>query len=80
MELLLEMIMPDKYNNSFVICRLSGFFLDLSVDVGIKDNPERNQEVMYEPEIHWQGFARRNHRPTSGAKIEGFSSRLYTKR
>ena len=35
---------------------------------------------MCEPETHWQGFARRNQRPTWGAKIQGYFSRFCTKR
>ena len=29
----------DKYNNSFIVSRLSGFLLSLSAEVGVKDNP-----------------------------------------
>ena len=57
MGLLLEMISDidklDKYNNSFIVSRLSGFLLSLSVEVGVKDSPKRNQEVVCEPETHW---------------------------
>ena len=32
--------MAAKYNNSVIVSRLSGFFLSLSVEVGVKDYPK----------------------------------------
>ena len=63
--------MPDKYNNSFIVSRLSGFFLSLSVEVGVKDYPKEIKRLCVSQKHIGKCTPEDTNGPEWGAKIHG---------
>ena len=61
----------DKYNNSFIVSRLSGFFLSLSVEVGVKDYPKEIKRLCVSQKHIGRCTPGDTNGPEWGAKIHG---------